>query len=1855
MRARQLSVVIRVLDTAAIPVRLASVLLPGGAPSVVDGTSGAPDADEDDTSSPRIEPPLAELLELLDDGAELIEDVVEEGVDLVQDSVGLHRRVWEDDDLDRVEIEVPAIADPDADGLRRRFQRSLSRFEGVRWAEVNAITSRIAVAFDGGAPTLAGLLELIESIEEAAGVGRSAIRPSWDVEERADHPSDAEPIHRTIAIIAGDVASLGWTAVGRAARLARLPVEVAGIVTVVDNHPWLRERAQRILGRRSSALVLPLVASAANGIAQGFYGTIVDLGYQAAVLGELRARRQAWSQREPEFYAVHNSTPIEPPDLPPRPGSLPDGPIERVAAGAGGLGLLAGAGTFAVTRDPRLATDLLLAATPKAASLGREGFAAMLGRTLAQRQVVPLDASALRRLDRIDTVVLDADVLVADALQIRAVARPDGAPGDERVMAMAERLFDPDAPDDEQRWRDARLLPPREVDHSVLRAARGTLARIREIRAEGGQPMVLLLHEQVVAVLHVGPPLDAGAASVVAAVRNAGLQLVVADTDGRTARRLDADHRFASGPGLGDAVRRLQQQGCGVMVVGRQGHRGLAAADVGVGIVAPTGRPSWGADLILGRELAEAVTLVAAVPVAREVSRRAARFAAGGSALAALVVLSGPRVGAGSRALAVINVAAGASLVSGLWSGVLLAHEPRPRSPDRSRWHALPSDRVLRHLASDGVRGLTSDKVAQRAAARRPADAEISPLEPFLAELANPLNPVLAVGAGLSAAAGSMSDAGLVIGLIGVNTLVGGVQRLRAERNVQGMLSDDVELVTVARDGEEQRVRGDRLVRGDVMELSAGEALPADARVLEVDACEVDESSLTGESLPVTKEVDPAPDATVGERSCMLYEGTTVVAGKVRAVVVATGAATEVSRGLALSGPPPRTGVELRLDELTRRLLPGAMAVAGATGAVGLLRRWPVREVAGTAVSLAIASVPEGLPFVATAGQLAGARRLAATGAVVRNPRTVEALGRVDVLCVDKTGTLTEGRVALVGISDGRRAEGLEGLDAARRHVLATAVLASEQPSDNGRLIEQLDDADRALHTAAVRIGFDAGGELGGWSVIDDLPFEASRGVHAVLGRSEHSHRIVVKGAPEAVLAACERWHLDGDTIPLDEERRAHVHAHVTSLARRGNRLLAVATTRTREDAEVEAEDLTGLVFLGLVVLSDPVRATAASAVAAIAEAGVRTIMVTGDHPETATSIAAELGLPNADAAVTGSEIETLDDAGLVTCLERTHVVARVTPAQKQRIVEVLQGAGRVVAMTGDGANDAAAIRLAQVGVALGTRSSAAARDAADIVVTDDRVETLIDAIAEGRALWGSIREALAVLVGGNLGEIGFTSIASAFSDRAPLHPRQFLLVNLFTDLAPAVAIAVRPPEDTSGAMLHEGPDRSLGDALRRDIAVRGTATALGATAAWAAARVTGTQRRASTVGLAALVGTQLGQTLVAGGWRRPTTLLTVAGSAGAFFFTVQTPVVSHFFGSRPLGPVGWSQAAWASVAATVGSQVGTRLLAALDDAWRPVATDAIDSDDEPATQVALRPRSAPAFSVRAGQPVPIAVLSDRVGLGGRLAARLRQAGHPVRVIDEDLDARDLSRALSQQAVVLDLYDPRRRPDGLQVAAEEARGRLLANAADRAGVRRILCLGPLVDDAALHRAPAMLFARVAGAIELATGPVPVTELRVGPLLRPDGFLVRLLKAAAQLPLRTPRGVARTRIQPVAEADLAKVVARLVARPDELPRLVELGGPEIVELDELIRRTHDGLDAAGRWPRAVPWSVVPSYATLLALKARVQHAVTLQLLDAARVDMIVRDREVSTTFEDLLTTPLDHAMGTPSRGAARPER
>jgi cation-transporting ATPase I len=431
------------------------------------------------------------------------------------------------------------------------------------------------------------------------------------------------------------------------------------------------------------------------------------------------------------------------------------------------------------------------------------------------------------------------------------------------------------------------------------------------------------------------------------------------------------------------------------------------------------------------------------------------------------------------------------------------------------------------------------------------------------------------------------------------------------------------------------------------------------------------------------------------------------------------------------------------------------------------------------------------------------------------------------------------------------------------------------------------------------------------------LPFEPARGYHAVLGRTPDGQRLSVKGAPEIVLERCTGWRRDGGVRRLTPAARRQLEAEVERLARSGYRVLAVAERAASDRSELAESRIQGLEFVGLLGLADPVRPTATDAVRQLAGAGVQIVMITGDHPSTAEAIAAELDVLNGRLVVTGPELDDLDDDQLAAKLADIAVFARMSPLQKARIVAALQRAGRVVAVTGDGANDAAAIRLADVGVALGTGATSAAREAADLVVTDDRIETIADAIVEGRAMWASVRDALSILLGGNLGEIAYT-LASGLTGSSGLNARQLLLVNLLTDMLPAMAIAVRPPPGvTPEQLLAEGPETSLGSALNHDIAVRAATTAGAAYAARLVARLTGGPGRADTVGLVALVSAQLLQTMVVGD-RSPVVLGAGAVSLGALGFVIQTPGVSQFFGSRPLGPGGWAIGLGSAAVATL-------------------------------------------------------------------------------------------------------------------------------------------------------------------------------------------------------------------------------------------------------------------------------------------------------------------------------------------------
>jgi cation-transporting ATPase I len=1431
-------------------------------------------------------------------------------VDRIEGSGRRHRRSWLG--ADRAHIEVKGVHRAGLEDLARHVEKALEEIPSVHWAEVNAVAGSVVVAFDPGGADVDDLVDVIEAVEDAHGLHDERF-PA----DRPEHPGDIEPLRRNAIAAGADVLGLGVSLFGRVLQFTPVPAEVASVVALVEHQPRVRKILEHRIGYAATDLGLGLANAMAQALTQGPLGLTASLGHRASIVGEVSAARGAWERREPELAGRRHDVPLAALEYEGRPTPLPGGPVEHYAdrAAFGSIGAF-GVG-LAVTRSPRRAANVLIAGIPRASTLGREVFAAHFGRALAGRDVLVLDRQVLRRLDRIDTVVLDAQVMATGRLVVAEVEvlgdlDPDAVARGSAVALEIEQVGGSGASGG---WR----LAPLNSSGTVL--PRGGTNRARLLGHRGGTVRAVVHDGVVVGLVVVVPELDPLAAALATSARRAGHLLIVSGERGTVGSRLDADRVVPGGRRLAPAIRALQEEGRVVLLVsGGEEHRALRMSDCGIGVTGHGAHPPWGAHLLTARGLEDAWLVVEAASVARDVSRRSARLSLVGSSVGGAWAMVGPSIGSGRRAAMPVQAAALVAEASGLASAVTLARRRAPVTSTAAPWHAMDPEAVLAAMGSS-PEGLDDAEVVVR---RPPVQVTVSRparlVRAVAGELINPLTPVLAVGAGMAAAVGSVSDALLVGGTVVANAVVSGGQRVRAELSIERLYRVSETLVIARRGEREVALRPGELVRGDVLDLVAGDVVPADCRILEALSCEVDESVLTGESLPVVKQATATPGVELAERACMLFEGTNVVAGSALGVVVAIGQDTEAGRALAGAPEAPPSGVEARLAALTRATIPFTLAGGAAVTGLSLLRGRPVRDAVGTGVSLMVAAVPEGLPLLATVAQLSAAQRLSARNALVRNPRTIEALGRVDVLCFDKTGTLTAGRIGLRQVSDGVHDEPLDALGGPCRAVLAGAVRASPALEDDEETLPHA--TDQAVVEAAEEAGVSPGEGIGGWRQIGELAFDSTRGFSAAVGTGAAGAVVAVKGAPETILPRCDRWHSPNGVVTMTPGRRAQLDAEVERLAAKGLRILAVAERESSTRAELDEERVSGMSLLGFLGFADHVRPTAATAIGELRRAGVDIVMITGDHPSTAEAIARELSILNGHRVVTGSELDAVDDDALVEWVSDVSVFARVTPAHKVRIVRALQAAGRVVAMTGDGANDAAAIRLAHTGIALGRRGSPSARDAADLVVTDDRIETIIDAIVEGRAMWASVRDALAILLGGNLGEIGFTVGATALTGASPLSPRQLLLVNLLTDMLPAMAIALRPPIRRSPEdLLHEGPEASLGGPLLRQIALRAVTTASGAGGAWLVARSTGTRRRAGTVALAALVGTQLGQTAVVGG-TSPVVLASTVVSGAVLVAIVQTPGVSHFFGCTPLGPVGWGIAAGSSAVATSASVV---------------------------------------------------------------------------------------------------------------------------------------------------------------------------------------------------------------------------------------------------------------------------------------------------------------------------------------------
>jgi Ca2+-transporting ATPase len=738
---------------------------------------------------------------------------------------------------------------------------------------------------------------------------------------------------------------------------------------------------------------------------------------------------------------------------------------------------------------------------------------------------------------------------------------------------------------------------------------------------------------------------------------------------------------------------------------------------------------------------------------------------------------------------------------------------PLPATP----WHARPGTDVAAALDADPVRGLDAAQAAQRLARHGPNALPEGTTRPWWRVLVDQLRDimvvVLAAAAVVAGIVGEPQDAAVIAAILVLNTLLGVLQELRAERAMQALRTLTAPAATVRRDGQWQRLPAEQLVPGDLVQVEAGGVVPADLRLLAAHRLRVDEAMLTGESLPAEKRAEPpvAAAAVVGDRHTLLHKGTRVADGRGEGVVVATGADTALGRIAALLATvePLRTPLQQRLHRFAVQL---GIVVAGLcvlVFAVGLLRGEEPLLMFLTALSLAVAAMPEALPAVVTVALALGARRMARRHALIRRLPAVETLGSVTVIASDKTGTLTQNRMAVQAVvpAEGAAgaAPGADGLqvalaaDAPVPPWLARALVLAND-ADGTREGGHGDPMEVALLDRVAAGGGDGPALRRDWPRLAELPFSSARARMTTLhAHPEGGWVLFLKGAPEQVLPRCTHVGPLDAPAPLDGAGRAALDARVQAMAHQGLRVLAVAARRlpARGEVGLAEGDEREACCLGLVGLADPPRPEAAAAVAACRAAGIRVVMITGDHPDTAAAIARAVGIADAGAPppVTGAELAAWDDATLAARCDEVRVYARVAPEEKIRVVRALQARGAYVAMTGDGVNDAPALQQADIGVAMGRTGTDVAREASAMVLADDHFATIVAAVEEGRRVYDNVRKFIRYILTGNSAELWLLLLAPLFGLPIPLLPIHILWVNLVTDGLPAVALSLEPAE----------------------------------------------------------------------------------------------------------------------------------------------------------------------------------------------------------------------------------------------------------------------------------------------------------------------------------------------------------------------------------------------------------------------------------------------------------------------------
>lgn len=1459
---------------------------------------------------------------------------------------------------------------------------------GVLRVSASALTGRVLVEFDRHQTELDDLIADVMGIELPEVPGE--VRPSHPL----DPGPLRQSLLRTVEVGVGLAFLAGGRATGRelSPGIRGRAGGISAVIGLLQGIPLVRYGVRRLLGRDLADLVFHIPGILSLTLAGSWLGLLVIGGESIRLLTEVLARREAWRRYE---GLVANAPASEPGavislesgertpraaevlegvgtgvgrdglPVPLRPGVIIEagsrlygGPFRlRVEAGesftpsarpvppaptlfdryvtwSGPVSLAYAALTGLFTRSLGQAFSALLLVNPRPAMIGLDAAdTGAAARALRAGAVVV--GSRFGRVMRRPNLVLvgeprtltngfelstaqpiasfwTAGEVAARAAEIAAAAGHPwgGAFGPAQSMAASDGTFDGATASAEIEGESFSLGPPTGIVPAAVRL------RYR------GEYLLVLRHGagQELGYAGIRPRLANGVRELVDGCRRRGIPLGLLPAGDAVAARLIAERtgiQLLSDTDPVACIRSVQALGSLVAYVADSAGAApaFAACDLAIGLSSGrTGRFAARADL-LAPDL-QAVTAILEATTRRETAVRDSVVLSAASNVAGAVW--GLRTVPGlARATFPLYFAALAALGDG-WirlrggvratASILRLTDPRPE-----RWGRRSIEQVLVALHTSPS-GLTGEQAEERREAPPAATNRSGILRSILDQLRSPLTGILAAGAALSFALGSVADVAMIAGTIAVNALIGAWQEFQAGQAVAALQRIGTSTAQVLRDGEIVTVPAAHVVPGDVLVLSPGVRVAADARVIDASGLEVDEAILTGESFPVAKVASDGPAA-----SQVVLAGSDVTVGTGRAVVFAVGnrsriGATAAALALDETGTTP---LGIRLNRMLRQVLP----LAGAGGLIvflsGWLRRRPLLPQLAIGTTIAISAIPEGLPLLAGVSEAAVARRLSARRVLVQRLSAVEALGRVDVACADKTGTLTQGRLA-VRLVAGPEQEGAPArLPASLRLVLLAAGMASPHPTaaDAGA-----HPTDVAVRDAAEAAGL--GAELRRARQAES-PFDPARAFHAaVVGDT-----LYAKGAVETLLPRCDQVRRAGRIQPLDEAGREALQERALHLAEQGLRVLMAA----QGAADEPVDDPTHLIALGFIGISDPLRTGVRKAVQRCREAGIRVVMLTGDHPATARAIAREAGLLDGPGTIlTGDDIAALEDGELDERLERTAVVARVTPLDKLRIVESLQRRGHTVAMTGDGVNDAPALRLADVGVAMGRGGTEVARQAAAVVLADDDFASLVEALVEGRSFWRNIRRALSLLLGGNLGELGLMVGASVLGFPAPLITRQILAVNLVTDALPSLAVSLQPPETRHLSSLAREGTAALDAPLRRAVLTRGGITAAPVLASYIAALAEGLPR-ARSVAFAGIVTTQLAQTLQAGraegSVARPV-LAAVGGSAAVLLGSLVFPPLAGFLGLVAPTPLGWLLIAGSTLAAALLASRRPHLLA---------------------------------------------------------------------------------------------------------------------------------------------------------------------------------------------------------------------------------------------------------------------------------------------------------------------------------------